>query len=105
MLSTKKELDRFCNQNSKFEIQNSSASPCLRGEQRSTIPNVTSMRRIGLARALSKLGYCSRSQAFALIRASRVRVNGAVKRDPETPVDFDRARIEVDGAPLAAAEK
>jgi 23S rRNA pseudouridine2605 synthase len=62
-------------------------------------------RRIGLARALSKLGYCSRSQAFTLIRAGRVRLNGAVKRDPEAPVDLEGARIEVNGAPLAAAEK
>jgi len=66
---------------------------------------VTSTRRIGLARALSKLGYCSRAQAFALIRAGRVRLNGAIKRDPEAPLDLNRARIEVDGAPLASAEK
>ena len=66
---------------------------------------MTSTRRIGLARALSKLGYCSRAQAFALIRAGRVRLNGAIKRDPEAPLDLNRARIEVDDAPLASAEK
>ena len=54
-------------------------------------------RRVGLARALSKLGYCSRSQAFELIRAGRVRLNRTVRRDPETPVDLEGDRIEVDG--------
>ena len=60
-------------------------------------------RNIGLARALSKLGYCSRSQAFDLIRAGRVRLNGKLQRDPEFPVRIDSDRIEVDGAPVRAA--
>ena len=60
-------------------------------------------RRVGLARALSKLGYCSRSQAFALIRAGRVTLNGAVRRDPESPVTLERDRILVDGQALSAA--
>ena len=54
-------------------------------------------RRIGLARALTKLGYCSRSQAAKLIRAGRVRLNGAIRRDPETPVHLERDQIEADG--------
>lgn len=62
-------------------------------------------RRIGLARALSKLGYCSRSQAFALIRAGRINVNGRVRRDPESPVSEARDCIEVDGKPVRAADK
>lgn len=60
---------------------------------------------MGLARALSKLGCCSRSQAAALIRAGRVRLNGAARRDPETPVHLERDRIEVDGRAIAAASK
>lgn len=63
---------------------------------------VNASRRIGLARALSKLGYCSRSQAFELIRAGRVTLNGAVRRDPEAPVHLERDRILVDGKPLAS---
>jgi 23S rRNA pseudouridine2605 synthase len=59
-------------------------------------------RRVGLARALSKLGYCSRSQAAGLIRAGRVRVNGAARRDPEQPVRLGRDRLEVDGNAVAA---
>jgi 23S rRNA pseudouridine2605 synthase len=54
-------------------------------------------RKIGLARALSKLGYCSRSQAGELIRGGRVRLNGSVRRDPETPTRLEQDRITVDG--------
>jgi 23S rRNA pseudouridine2605 synthase len=53
-------------------------------------------RRVGLARALSKLGYCSRSQAIELIHAGRVTLNGTTRRDPETPVHLERDRIQVD---------
>ena len=61
-------------------------------------------RRIGLARALSKLGHCSRSQGSELIRAGRVTLNGATRRDPETPVNVERDRIAVDGRAVKAAE-
>jgi 23S rRNA pseudouridine2605 synthase len=54
-------------------------------------------RRIGLARALSKLGYCSRSRASELIRAGRVRLNGSIVRDPETPISGAHDQIAVDG--------
>jgi 23S rRNA pseudouridine2605 synthase len=51
------------------------------------------------------LGFCSRSEAAKLIRAGRVRLNGAARRDPETPVHLERDRIEVDGAAVAAQSK
>lgn len=35
----------------------------------------------------------------------RVRVNGALRRDPETPVRLDKDRIEVDGRSVAASKK
>ena len=63
------------------------------------------LRRVGLARALSKLGYCSRSQAAEWIRAGRVKLNGALRRDPETPVHIGKDRIEIDGAPLPSPAK
>jgi 23S rRNA pseudouridine2605 synthase len=63
------------------------------------------LRTVGLARALSKLGYCSRSQAQQLIGSGQVRVNGAVKRNPETPVSLGGDRIEVNGASIHSAEK
>jgi 23S rRNA pseudouridine2605 synthase len=62
-------------------------------------------RQVGLARALSKLGYCSRSEAFDLIHAGRVRLNGAIRRDPETPVRLESDRIGVDGQPVAATTR
>jgi len=61
-------------------------------------------RKIGLARALSKLGYCSRSQAAGLIRGGRVRLNGNVRRDPEAPVRLARDRIAVDDAAVEARQ-
>jgi 23S rRNA pseudouridine2605 synthase len=67
------------------------------------------VRKVGLARALSKLGYCSRSQAVALIRSGRVRLNGVIRRDPETPVREEKERIEdridVDGMAVDIVEK
>jgi 23S rRNA pseudouridine2605 synthase len=61
--------------------------------------------KIGLARALSKLGYCSRQRAAALIREGKVRLNGATPRNPETPVRLGIDRIEVQGRTIRAAEK
>jgi 23S rRNA pseudouridine2605 synthase len=69
------------------------------------VTNRNISRRVGLARALSKLGYCSRSQAFEMIRAGRVAVNGAVRRNPHIPVSLGRDRIQVDGQPLAVSAK
>lgn len=57
-------------------------------------------RRIGLARALSKLGYCSRSRAGELIRAGRVSLNGKVLRDSESPVSEIDDEIAVDDKPV-----
>jgi 23S rRNA pseudouridine2605 synthase len=62
-------------------------------------------RRIGLARALSKLGYCSRTQAAVLIRGGRVHLNEKLRRDPETPVHFQHDRITIDGMPIEARTK
>lgn len=62
-------------------------------------------RKIGLARALSKLGYCSRSQAAQLIRAGLVRLNGAVRRNPETPVRLGQDDIRVHGRTVETGEK
>jgi 23S rRNA pseudouridine2605 synthase len=62
-------------------------------------------RNVGLARAISKLGYCSRAQAAALVSAGRVRLNGAVRRNPETPVHLGRDKIEVDEKQIGAAKK
>lgn len=62
-------------------------------------------RHTGLARALSKLGYCSRSSGCKLITEGRVRLNGSIVRDPETPVRVGKDRLEVDGERIASARK
>lgn len=57
----------------------------------------------GLARVISRMGYCSRSQAAALILANRVRINGRIVLDPESPVRVPPDRIDVDGSALEKA--
>src|SRR5947209_6695463 len=61
-------------------------------------------RRVQLHRALSKLGWGSRTQAWAWIRAGEVRVDDQVVTDPLTWVNLDRQRITRAGreAPVAA---
>ena len=67
-------------------------------------PNET-VRKIGLARALSKLGHCSRSRAAELIRAGCVTLNGRIRRDPETPVSEKHDQIAVEGRVIEPQEK
>jgi 23S rRNA pseudouridine2605 synthase len=50
-------------------------------------------RRVQLHRALSKLGWGSRGQAWAWIQAGEVRVDGRVVTDPLTWIDLDRQHI------------
>jgi 23S rRNA pseudouridine2605 synthase len=40
-----------------------------------------------------------------LIRSGHVRVNGAVRKNPETPVHIDKDRLEVDGRKVGESEK
>lgn len=60
---------------------------------------------VSLARALSKLGYCSRSQAEQLIVEGRVRVDGRLARNPSLRLQVGRARISVDGEPVLAEQR
>lgn len=71
----------------------------------STVRRVGHARATGLARVLSKMGYCSRAEGARLIRAGKVRVDGTVRRDPESPVHIGKDRIEVAGKQLRAAHK
>src|SRR5687767_15876344 len=58
---------------------------------------------VSLARALSKLGWCSRAEARRIVAAGRVAVDGDVVRDADQRVDIRRARITVDGERVRAA--
>ncbi len=51
---------------------------------------------VSLPRAISKLGYCSRSQAVELIRNGTVRVNGRTERDTQRRVSLMTDRLSVD---------
>lgn len=55
--------------------------------------------RVTLARALSKLGLLSRTQARVAILAGRVTLDGRQERDPDRWIDPDRGRLELDGQP------
>lgn len=59
----------------------------------------------GLARALSKLGYCSRSAAGRLIEQGQVRVNGRPVRNPESPVHIEKDEISINGEIIKAAAR
>jgi 23S rRNA pseudouridine2605 synthase len=59
-------------------------------------------KRVMLPRALSKLGFCSRTQAEELIRAGQVSVNGRTVTDTEAWIDLDTAKLAVDGKQVAA---
>jgi 23S rRNA pseudouridine2605 synthase len=61
--------------------------------------------RFGLARVLSKLGVCSRSQAEKAVREGRVTVDGRVVLDPERSADPERQRICLDGEAVSAAKR
>ena len=58
-------------------------------------------RVVSLPRALSKLGFCSRSQAEKLIVEKRVSVNGRMIDEPAFRVDLARDRIQLDEKPIA----
>jgi len=80
------------------------------GQGRKTIAGrvsaaAASVPRHGLARVLSKLGVCSRSQAEKAVRAGRVSVDGRVVLDPELPADPTRQRILLDGEPVGEAKR
>jgi 23S rRNA pseudouridine2605 synthase len=69
-----------------------------------SVPKKDKAQRLGLARTLSKCGYCSRSNAVKLITDGRVRINGRVVRDPEHAV-FATGKVAIDGQELRPSKK
>jgi len=57
---------------------------------------------VSLPRALSKLGFCSRSQAEVLIQKGQVRINGQIVRLASRRVHLTRDEITVDNAKASA---
>lgn len=58
----------------------------------------------GVARVISKRGYCSRSKAEMLVREGRVTLNGRIIRDPETPAR-ENDEIIINGTRIEANAK
>jgi len=65
--------------------------------RRAAGPGLRPKPALSLARALSKLGVCSRREAERWIAAGRVAVNGAVELSPGRWIDAARDRLVVDG--------
>lgn len=61
--------------------------------------------RTGLSRALSKLGYCSRSKAAEFIRMGKVTVNRVVRKNPEFPVVLGQDIIVMDDVSINQAQR
>jgi 23S rRNA pseudouridine2605 synthase len=57
-------------------------------------------RVVSLARALSKFGVCSRSEARGMVEAGRVRVGGQVVSTPDHRIDPRHDRVTVDDQPV-----
>ncbi|SHK51145.1 pseudouridine synthase [Fibrobacter sp. UWH4] len=57
----------------------------------------------GVARVISKRGYCSRSQAEKLVREGHVILRGKPVRDPESPA-YENDEILVNGKPVTASD-
>ena len=57
----------------------------------------------GVARVISKRGFCSRSIAENLVREGQVSLRGKIVRDPDTPA-YENDEILVDGTPVTASE-
>jgi 23S rRNA pseudouridine2605 synthase len=62
-------------------------------------------RRVQLHRAISKLGWGSRTQAWEWIRSGGVRVDGRVVTDPLSWVDLDRQKVTREGRDDTAAAR
>ena len=66
-------------------------------------PQATKEKPHGVARVISKRGFCSRSQAENLVREGHVSLRGKIVCDPDTPA-YENDEILVDGNPVTASE-
>jgi pseudouridine synthase len=62
-------------------------------------------RVVSLPRALSKLGFCSRSQAEKLVAAGNVSVNGKVVRSLSFRIDPSIDKVSVDAEPVSKTKE
>jgi 23S rRNA pseudouridine2605 synthase len=62
------------------------------------LPRSAAAGTVTIARGLSKLGLCSRTEGERLVLAGRVRINGTAVRDLALRIVPERDTIEIDGA-------
>ena len=95
-------------------LPQSSLQPCVSGDRNCRELTVTTasvktnnvyLPAVSLARALSKLGFCSRTQAESIIAGGRVTVNGVPAHNAAERVDMEKDRIAVDGTEVATKKK
>jgi 23S rRNA pseudouridine2605 synthase len=60
---------------------------------------------VSLARALSKLGFCSRTEAEKHVLAGSVTLNGVICRDPMRRIQMDKDQLRVNGQAIKACEQ
>ena len=75
----------------------------IRNNKWNNRPQATKEKPHGVARVISKRGFCSRSQAENLVREGRVSLRGKIVRDPDSPA-YENDEILVDGTPVTASE-
>ena len=68
------------------------------------LKQATKAKPHGVARVISKRGFCSRSVAENLVREGRVSLRGKIVRDPDTPA-YENDEILVDGTPVTASDE
>ncbi len=60
--------------------------------------------RVSLPRALSKLGYASRTQAFIFVEEGHVQVNGKIERNPHRWIDLQSDKISLNSETVSQKE-
>lgn len=79
------------------------ASGAGRGERQPSTGRPKSGEVVSLPRMLSRMGYCSRSEAEALVINGRVAVNGQIVTATSRRVDPNKDKLAVDGKAITAA--
>jgi 23S rRNA pseudouridine2605 synthase len=58
-----------------------------------------------ITRALSKMGFCSRTEAERLVLAGKIRVNGEIAASPQLRVNMKHDRLSIDGETVKTQKK
>lgn len=70
----------------------------MRNIKRTSGGSVSAKGFVSLCRVLSKLGFCSRSQAEKLVVEGNVKVNGIIRNNPSLRINMNLDKVSVDGS-------